>query len=215
VDTDHFHPRRRTSLWRSRLSGGHPEAPLLLFVSRLSQEKRAQWLLPVLEALPKARLAIVGDGPDRPRLERLFRGTPTVFTGFLRGDALAHAYAAGDLFVFPAANETLGNVVLEAMASGLPVVAVDSGGPRELIEHGRNGLLCPPERVEPFVEAVKELVNRPVLTRTLGAAARRYATGRSWQTVFDGLLDDYRRLARNARVPETGRAQFNQWPGTR
>jgi glycosyltransferase involved in cell wall biosynthesis len=129
VDTGQFHPGHRSAEWRGRLSGGHPDAPLLLFVSRLSPEKRVEWLHPVLNALPGARLAIVGDGPLRPALERTFADTPTVFTGYLHGRDLASAYAAADIFVFPAANETFGNVVLEAMASGLPVVAARAGGP--------------------------------------------------------------------------------------
>ncbi|MCX7841324.1 MAG: glycosyltransferase family 1 protein, partial [Anaerolineae bacterium] len=128
VDTAHYRPDRRSSEWRWRLSGGHPAAPLLLYVGRLAPEKRVEWLWSVLHALPQARLAIVGDGPLRPSLEKLFAGTPTVFTGYLRGDDLANAYAAADVFVFPSPNETLGNVVLEAMASGLPVVAPRSGG---------------------------------------------------------------------------------------
>jgi glycosyltransferase involved in cell wall biosynthesis len=208
VDTARFHPRKRNRSWRHRLSNGNHEAPLLLVVSRLSQEKRIDWLLPVLQALPEARLAIVGDGPDRQRLEHLFRGAPVVFTGFLHGEALAQAYASADIFTFPAANETLGNVVLEAMASGLPVVAVDSGGPRDLVKQGENGLLVPPEEVERFVEAVRTLVQRPFYAEILGANARRYATGRTWSSVFDDLLADYRRLIQAAPAPAADRPRL-------
>ncbi len=132
VDTLHFSPVRRRREWRIRLCGGDPseaERPLLIYVGRLAAEKRVDWLCPLIEALPGVRLAIVGDGPMRRSLEEHFAGTPTVFTGFLRGDDLAHAYASADLFVFPSASETFGNVVLEAMASGRPAIATRWSGP--------------------------------------------------------------------------------------
>ena len=128
VDSHLFHPSRRRHTWRMRLSEGEPERPLLLYVGRLSPEKRIDWLKPMLQAVPEARLAIVGDGPMRPVLESMFAGHPVRFTGYLTGDELADAYAAADVFVFPSHSETFGNVVLEAMASGLPVVAARSGG---------------------------------------------------------------------------------------
>ncbi|MBN1582633.1 MAG: glycosyltransferase family 1 protein, partial [Anaerolineae bacterium] len=89
VDTERFNPNHRDSVWRHRLSGGHPDAPLLLFAGRLAPEKRVDWLRPLLDAIPQVQLAIVGDGPARPELEALFDATPAVFTGYLQGEALS------------------------------------------------------------------------------------------------------------------------------
>ncbi|MEQ9363737.1 MAG: glycosyltransferase family 1 protein, partial [Leptospirales bacterium] len=115
VNTDLFSPARRDPLTRSRLSAGDSKnKPLLLYVGRVSHEKRVHWLRGLLDRVPGVRLAIVGDGPARGEMERLFADTPTVFTGVLRGEELARAYASADAFVFPSASETLGNVVLEA-----------------------------------------------------------------------------------------------------
>jgi len=194
VDTERFHPSYRTHSWRMQLTGGDPCASLLLFVGRLSPEKRVEWLRPVLEALPQARLAIVGDGPARSSLEQHFTGTPTVFTGYLQGDDLAGAYAAADVFVFPAANETFGNVVLEAMASSLPVVAARAGGPLDVVVEGVTGLLFDPNDPGALVDAVRRLVDDSTYARQLGSGGRARAKARDWSTVLDGLLDDYATL---------------------
>lgn len=194
VDTRRFQPDQRSQAWRLRLSGGQPDAPLLVYVGRLSAEKRVDWLRPVLAALPQVRLAIVGDGPARPDLEHLFADTPTVFTGYLQGDDLACAYAAADIFVFPAANETLGNVVLEAMASGLPVVAARAGGVLDHVVDGETGLLFEPESREAFSAAVSQLVAAERYAKKLGQVGRIRVQNRSWASVLDGLLADYATL---------------------
>jgi glycosyltransferase involved in cell wall biosynthesis len=199
VDTQRFNPDQHSLAWRLRLSRGRPEAPLLLYVGRLSPEKRVDWLRPMLAALPQVRLAIVGDGPARPELERLFAHTPTVFTGYLQGNDLARAYAAADIFVFPAANETLGNVVLEAMASGLPVVAARSGGVLDNVVDGETGLLFEPESQEALVAAVSQLVADERYTQKLGMASRAWVQNRSWASVLDGLLADYANLVDSRR----------------
>lgn len=194
VDTTLFNPNKRSTAWRSRLTGGQTDRPLLLFVGRLSHEKRIHWIHRVLNALPEVRLAIVGDGPARPALQRLFFDAPVVFTGVLRGEDLAAAYASADIFVFPAANETLGNVVLEAMASGLPVVAPRSGGLLDHAVHGETALLFEPEDCQALVTAVSELVHDPARAKRMGQAGRARVEPRTWAAVLDGLLDDYRTL---------------------
>src|SRR5262249_54880710 len=122
VDSDLFHPDRRSAAMRDRLTNGRPERRLLLTVSRLAPEKNVGFLAAVLRELPDVSLAIVGDGPHRPELERRFSGTDTKFIGYLKGKELAAAYASADAFVYASETETMGNVVLEAMASGCPVV---------------------------------------------------------------------------------------------
>lgn len=206
VDTDLFHPMKAHDEWRWRLSGGEPGKPLLLYTGRLSAEKRIDWLVPVLRSLPEARLAIVGDGPQRHVLEASFRGMPVVFTGYLNGEDLAAAYASSDLFVFPAANETFGNVVLEAMASGLPVITPGAGGPLDFVGQGQNGFLFDPERVESLIHHVSRLVKNPDLAHSMGQVGRKYAERRDWGSIFDCLLLDYQQAIDRKRMvlPGTG-----------
>ena len=123
VDTELFRPELASPTMRQRLHGGHDDTGhLLLYIGRLSAEKQIERIRPVMQAMPEARLALVGDGPHRQQLERVFEGTPTTFVGYLAGEELAAAYASGDAFLFPSSTETLGLVLLEAMAAGCPVV---------------------------------------------------------------------------------------------
>ncbi len=191
VDLERFSPKKRTAKWRKKLTGGEDGKVLALFVSRLSREKRVDLLLPIARDIPGLRLAIVGDGPDRRRLERIFNNTPTVFTGYLRGEALAQAYAAGDLFVFTGAEETYGNVVVEAMASGLPVIAPNSGGVVDLVDNGKTGLQYPSESPERLFKAVKKLAGDPALLKQMGKAGYKKAQTQSWQNSFDTLFAQY------------------------
>jgi glycosyltransferase involved in cell wall biosynthesis len=189
VDHDRYSPEHRDSAWRERLSDGHPEARLLLYVGRLAIEKRVDWLRPVLDALPDVRLAIVGDGPARAELEELFEGTPILFTGYLQGEDLSHAYASADIFCFPSASETFGNVVLEAMASGLPVIAPNSGGQVDHIRHCENGLLFPADDGEALVKMAARLVTDESKTRQMGQNARAYARTQTWKVILDALFE--------------------------
>src|SRR5207253_4845654 len=118
VDSDLFHPRRQSEAMRTRLLGGRSDRRLLLTVSRLAPEKNVGFLAEVLKAIPDACLAIVGDGPARADLERRFQGTDARFVGYLKGEQLAAAYASADAFIYASETETMGNVVLEAMACG-------------------------------------------------------------------------------------------------
>lgn len=194
VDTDRFAPRRASAVWRDRLTDGHPDAPLIVTVSRMAPEKRLAMLRPVIDALPAARLAIVGDGPMRWLLESQFAGTPTVFTGYLRGADLAAAYASANIFVLTGANETFGNVVLEAMASGLPVVAPDTGGQVDHVQHEVNGLIYAAEDSDALVAAAARLVADLPLARRLGVAGRAYAEGQRWERILDGLVQDWQAI---------------------
>ena len=191
VDLKLYSPAKRSQAWRSRLSEGHSDEILITFVSRLSREKRADMLLPIAREVKGIRLAIVGDGPDRARLEKLFAGTPTYFAGFLRGEDLAAAFAAGDLFVFAGAEETFGNVVLEAMASGLPVIAPDSGGVVNLVDHGKTGLLFPSEDQKEMTRMVAGLAHNPELAKKMGKAGRAKAENFGWENIFDTLIKNY------------------------
>jgi glycosyltransferase involved in cell wall biosynthesis len=191
VDIARFHPSNRSKQWRIKLSDGQPNKPLVVFISRLSREKRGDWLLPIVKEIPGIRLAIVGDGPDRERLESVFAGTPTVFTGYLRGADLAAAYASGDVFAFTGAEETYGNVVAEAMASGLPVIAPKSGGVVDLVDEGVTGYLYPPEDMQILLKRVKELTGDLEKARKMGKAGQKKAEQYAWEATLDPLLDLY------------------------
>jgi glycosyltransferase involved in cell wall biosynthesis len=213
VDATRFHPTHRSLEWRRRLCAGDPDAPLLLYVGRLAVEKRIEWLRPVLDRLPGARLAIVGDGPSRPALETLFEGTPTLFTGLLQGQDLSSAYASADVFVFPAANETFGNVVLEAMASGLPVVVSRSGGQVDHVRHGENGLLFPTEDQAALVDAVHRLATDLPYAHQLGVNALAYAQTQTWERTFDTLLGNLEKVLADPRRAEHATVVPHREPG--
>ncbi|WP_273887531.1 glycosyltransferase family 4 protein [Rubrobacter naiadicus] len=196
VDSRLFSPEKRSVSWRKRLSGGHPEDRLLLFVGRLAREKGISSLKHVLRELPGVRLAVVGDGPDRGRLEQEFSGLPATFTGFLHGEDLARAYASADLFLFPSTTETLGMAMLEAMASGLPVVAARSGASEEVVEEGKSGRLYSPKDPSGLVDAVSGILGDEERMRRLRTGARGAALGRNWQKATLTLRGYYEQLRR-------------------
>lgn len=190
VDADLFHPARRSKEMRTRLTEGHPESPLLLYVGRLSAEKDIESLKPMLEAFPQARLALVGDGPHRKALEQHFAGMPVHMAGFLHGEELAAAYASSDIFVMPSRTETLGLVVLEAMCSSLPVVAVRAGGIPEMIEDGVSGYLF--DTTAEAIATIGELLESEDRRRILGDAAREHASHDSWRAATIQLVEQYK-----------------------
>jgi glycosyltransferase involved in cell wall biosynthesis len=194
VDTQRFSPMKRSQAWRVRFTNGYPGTPILLYVGRLAREKRVHLLHDMIKNIPEAVLAIVGDGPARPDLERLFADTNTIFTGYLTGEELAQAYASADVFVFPGANETFGNVVLEAMASGLPVIAPKSGGIVDFVRDGVTGYLFAPEDVISLLFTARLLVQFPTVARRMGEAGRADAANRNWSTVLDELIQHYQNL---------------------
>jgi glycosyltransferase involved in cell wall biosynthesis len=199
VDIARFHPSNRSKDWRKKLTGSQPNKPLVIFISRLSKEKRVDWLLPVVKEIPGIRLAIVGDGPDRDHLESIFKDTPTVFTGYLRGADLAAAYASGEVFAFTGAEETYGNVVAEAMASGLPVVAPKSGGVVDLVDHGVTGYLYPPEDSRGLLKYVEDLTGDLDKAKKMGKAGQKKAEQYAWEATLDPLLDLYTDVIKKAK----------------
>ncbi|MEJ2758356.1 MAG: glycosyltransferase family 1 protein [Anaerolineales bacterium] len=203
VDVDLFSPEKYSDEMRNRLSDGEADRPLLMYVGRVSPEKQIDRLLPVLKAFPQVRLAIVGDGPSKVDLEKKFADTDTVFTGYLKGDELAAAYASGDIFTFTGDKETFGNVVVEAMASGKPVIAPNSGGVTDLVMDGINGCLYNPTTPESIIEAASLLVNDPELVNEYGAMGRKLAEQRTWDITLDELMTHYKKVIDTAR-PDGG-----------
>jgi glycosyltransferase involved in cell wall biosynthesis/predicted metal-dependent phosphoesterase TrpH len=195
VDHELFHPRRRDEQLRSRLLAGGDA--LLLSVGRISHEKRLDNLLQayvrVARVLPGVRLLVVGDGPARHELERT-APAGVAFYGEARDEALARLYAAADVFCFASTTDTFGQVLLEAAASGLPVVAAAAGGARDLVSDGENGLLVPPDDVGAFAAALVELLQSPASRAVYAAAARSSAVGRSWEAAIAQLSASYGRV---------------------
>jgi glycosyltransferase involved in cell wall biosynthesis len=199
VDHELFTPARRSDELRGELLRGGDL--LLLSVGRVSEEKRLGILLDAFARVrrdaPGARLAIVGDGPAREKYEEL-AGPGISFLGELHGPSLADVYANADVFCFPSTTDTFGQVLLEAGASGLPVVAAAVGGATELVENGTTGLLVPPDDPHAFADAVTTFALCPSARVAMGEHAREAALGRSWERSLDELLDEYRRITRGA-----------------
>ena len=181
VDTELFRPDLRSEEMRSRLTQGHPEAPILIYIGRLSAEKEIDRIKPVLESIPDARLALVGDGPYREELEQHFEGTPTHFVGYLAGEELGAAYASADAFIFPSRTETLGLVLLEAMAAGCPVIAAEAGGIPDIVTNGVNGFMFNPADEQGAITATQKLLGMKAERELLRQNARVEAERWGWE----------------------------------
>ena len=186
VDVSRFDPARRSSV----LYGG---AINVMYAGRIAEEKNINLLADAFESArerdPRLHLVIAGDGPEAPRL-RARLGEHATWLGWLEGDALAVAYASADIFCFASITDTFGQVVLEAQASGLAVLAADAGGPRDLIAGDVNGLLVPPTR-EAFADSLTALAASPLLRARLGQAAARSAVERTWARALGRLGAGY------------------------
>ena len=191
VDTELFRPALASRDMRDRLSQGHPDAPLLLYIGRLSAEKEVDRIKPVLEAIPEARLALVGDGPHREDLEKHFADTHTHFVGYLAGEKLAAAYASADAFIFPSRTETLGLVLLEAMAAGCPVVAANAGGIPDIVTDGENGYLFDPKDDNGAIAATQHLLDRGAERELMSRNARIEAEKWGWNAATQQLQKFY------------------------
>ncbi|BAY08934.1 glycosyltransferase family 4 protein [Calothrix sp. NIES-2098] len=195
VDTELFHPELASDQMRSRLSQNHPESPLLLYVGRLSAEKEIERIKPILEAIPEARLALVGDGPHRQALEKHFAGTNTNFVGYLMGRELGSAFASADAFIFPSRTETLGLVLLEAMAAGCPVVAARSGGIPDIVTDGVNGYLFEPTAdIQGAITATVRLLQEKQECDLIRQNARKEAERWGWANATRQLEDYYQKV---------------------
>jgi glycosyltransferase involved in cell wall biosynthesis len=165
----------------------------VLYAGRLTTEKGADLLtdafLAAQAADPRLHLVLAGGGPEEDAL-RTRLGSHATFLGWLEGERLARAYASADIFLFASRTDTFGQVLLEAQASGLPVVAVAEGGPRSLIEDGRTGRLCPPD-ARALASAVCELASSPVLRRRLGEGGLAAVRARTWERALGQLAAGY------------------------
>ncbi len=194
VDTSRFDPAlRREALLPGSIS--------VLYAGRITREKGAELLADAFQLArarePRLHLVLAGGGPEQERLrERL--GEHASFLGWLEGEELARAYASADIFLFPSATDTFGQVILEAQASGVPTIALARGGPLSLIEDRVSGLLCEPD-AERMADAVLELAGSPLLCRHLARGALRSVRLRTWEHTLQRLADGYRRALADPR----------------
>jgi glycosyltransferase involved in cell wall biosynthesis/predicted metal-dependent phosphoesterase TrpH len=188
VDTDRFDPVKADP-------DAYPGAIKVLYAGRLTREKGldllAESFLRARDADPRLHLLLAGGGPEEAELSARL-GQHATFLGWLGGEGLARAYASADIFLFASATDTYGQVILEAGASGLPVVAVAEGGPAALIENRHTGLLCRPDP-DHLAGALLQLASSPALRHQLGAAAVNAARERSWERALGQLAAGYRR----------------------
>ncbi|WP_028545996.1 glycosyltransferase family 4 protein [Paenibacillus taiwanensis] len=213
VDAQLFKPLASEEKRLRRVSLGMPiDRQIMLYVGRMAAEKSVDLLIEAYAALPavhlsKSLLVLVGDGPERARLERQARlhqtqrlhGDGAVldirFVDFQAQDKLSLYYGIADWFVFPSASETFGNVILEAMSCGLPVITTQSGAAAELVISDATGWLVPPYDLEAFKDMLLRAHVESSRSAVMGAAGRRSAERRSWEQVFGGMLDHYRQIA--------------------
>lgn len=212
VDTRLFHPGRRDAALRARW-GVDDDTPVALYVGRLAAEKNLALVFDAYDAMrsvaPDTRLVLVGDGPERAGWQT--QRPDAIFCGTQIGEALAAHYASGDVFLFPSLTETWGNVTIEAMASGLAVVAYDCAAAEEVIRHGETGLKVPPEDATAFKQMAASIAPDRIGQRRLGTAASVRAAQLSWDAIVDGFEAVLLRLAQPQNAPE---AEFD-WPSAR
>src|SRR5437868_12843271 len=185
LDTELFHPARRDSAFFEKF-GAFNGKVRLLYVGRISREKDLDLLAAAYRRLRNdglpVQLLIVGQGPYSKAFAKSL--PDAIFTGYLRGQDLAAAYASADVFAFPSTTDTFGNVIIEAQASGVPVVVSDAGGPKELVAHERNGIVTKSFDVDDFSDAIRKLVVNPELRQEMGVHARESVVDRTWPEAF-------------------------------
>jgi len=192
VDLDGYHPRTRNESEVARLRdrwAPHGEA-IVGYVGRLAPEKQVE-AFAALRGVPGIRIVLVGDGPSAASVRRALAGMPVTYTGALHGRDLARAYAAFDIFAHTGTEETFGQTIQEAQASGVPVIAPRAGGPLDLIEHGVSGILTDPLDRRSLRAAVTALRDAPSRRARMAEAGRRSVLGRTWESVGDQLIEHY------------------------
>jgi glycosyltransferase involved in cell wall biosynthesis len=196
VDTALFSPELRSTRLREQWRASDRE-PALLYVGRLSREKGLELLPELLYRLRtlgvRHRMILVGDGPLRRWLQEEL--PDAIFTGWLGRQALAQVFASADTFVFPSRTDTAGNAVLEAQASGLPVVVSDAGVPKEHMRPGVTGVVCESMRAREWATMLAELLSNCDLRQRFGVSARAYAKCRPWDRAMAPVYDAYRDCA--------------------
>lgn len=202
IDFENFHPMWRNYELRSRL--GISDKIAFLYVGRVSCEKDLDTLCRSYQHIrdkyqQQVAMVITGDGPYLEKCKLMFP-EDTIFTGFLTGKELAKMYASCDIFVCPSATETFGNVILEAMASGLAVIGADAGGVGEIIQHGENGFKFTEKNSKELAEIMKKLIEDVDYRNYLKNNGREFSMNRSWNNIFKGLYEIYQSIIENTII---------------
>jgi glycosyltransferase involved in cell wall biosynthesis len=205
VDAARFAPTHRTGSWRSRL-GADDDTVVVAYVGRLAAEKGLNTALSAMHRLahrapgstdrarPRIVFAVAGDGPYAVHCRRAAPPPPAShFVGRLEGRALSEFYASADLFVFPSSTDTFGNVLLEAMASGVAIIGADAGPTREILAGG-GGITFPQGDSDALTAAIETLADDPIRRAAIARAGRDCAATCTWDGVFDQLIADYRQI---------------------
>ncbi|MCQ6566837.1 glycosyltransferase family 4 protein [Bacillus mycoides] len=193
VDCTLFHPTYNKDLFRKKYN--ITAKYILSYVGRLAPEKDIDTLQTLIQTTNKERddihWLIAGDGPLAKGLHENVPKTNVTFTGYLQGKDLAEVYASSDLMVFPSTTETFGNVVLESLACGTPVIGANSGGVKNIITDGKTGFLCEPKNANSFLSSIYELLNNEEMRKQMSLDAHSYATTQSWDEISSDLLMHY------------------------
>ncbi|MGD6847445.1 glycosyltransferase family 1 protein [Rossellomorea aquimaris] len=197
VDCQTYSPEKRSPELRRKFNKNKKYT--LLYVGRLAPEKDLDTLEKTIKYLPQTlkdqvQWVIVGDGPMRNELMEKTKNENVLFTGYVTGNELAEVYASSDLFVFPSASETFGNVVLEAFASGLPAVVADKGGVTNIVVHNQTGRMAKAHRYSSFIHHIEEILNRDLLTE-MKKNALQMAEKQSWDCIFDQLITEFHEVS--------------------
>jgi glycosyltransferase involved in cell wall biosynthesis len=200
VDREQFNPLRRSVDWR-RAQGVADDELLVVFLGRIVAEKGLDMFAAAIDELRARNVAhkvlVIGIGPAREAFEQAMPGA--IFTGQLTGDELARALASGDVLLNPSVTEAFGNVTLEAMACGLPVVAASASGTTNLVRDGETGVLVPPNGAGGYADALETYARDPDLRKRHGAAGLAFAETMDWDRINDAVLQVYLRVAGKRR----------------
>lgn len=192
VDAQMFNPGRRDMIWRQK-NGIKDDEITIAFVGRLVLEKGLGIFADTIDLLKQrglnVRALVVGAGPERERFEA--RLPDAVFTGYLSGEALARAYASSDIFFNASITETFGNVTLEAMACGLPLVCADATGSRSLVDQGENGYLAREVAAEAFADELAKIISNPKMQQSMALASHTASKAYTWDAILGRLYDQY------------------------
>jgi glycosyltransferase involved in cell wall biosynthesis len=206
IDAAQFNPKFRDDAYMDSLAGKGTRR--ILFVSRLVWEKEIKTLVGIYKKLeserPDIKMILTGDGPQRRYMEKTM--PRAIFTGKLLGNELSRIYASSDLFVFPSITETFGNVVLEALSSGLPCVVAAQGGPMGIVKNGVTGFHARPKDPDDFVSKILMILDKDTLFKKMKNEAVSYARSQNWDTLCGQMFALYERIYADSRGINHGRA---------
>jgi len=201
VDSERFSPKWRNNGFREKYLQGNPNSKIILYVGRLYKEKNLRKIISEIKNIDNTVFMFAGDGPERKYLSRILPADKTVFLGRVENRDLSQVYASADIFLFPSKTEGCPNVVMEAVASGLPVIAVDAYGVKDIVQAAQCGFLYPDGEEICIKPMLDKLICNDTLRQTLSANARKFAESKTWDSVMDVLIKYYKQAMKTGRIP--------------